>query len=58
VNFPSGSAVKNSSALQETQEMWIQSLAQEDSLEESMATHSNILTWRIPWTEEAGGLML
>ena len=56
VSFPSGSAVKNSSALQETQEMWVQSLAQKDSLEDSMATHSNILTWRIPSTEEPGGL--
>ena len=56
VSFPSGSVVKNASALQETQEMWVQSLAQEDSLEESMATHSSILTWRILWTEEPGGL--
>ena len=36
--------------------MWVQSLSQEDSLEEGMATHSNILIWRIPWTEEPGGL--
>ena len=56
MSFPSGSVVKNASALQETQEMWVQSLAQEDSLEESMATHSSILTWRILWTEEPGGL--
>ena len=38
------------------QEMWIQSLGQEDPLEEGMATHSSILAWRIPWTEESGGL--
>ena len=36
--------------------MWVQSLGQEDSLEESMATHSSILAWRIPWTEEPGRL--
>ena len=36
--------------------MWVQSLGQEDPLEESMATHSSILVWRIPWTEELGGL--
>ena len=36
--------------------MHIQSLGREDPLEEGMATHSSILAWRIPWTEEAGGL--
>ena len=36
--------------------MWVQSLGQEDSLEEGMATHSSILAWRIPWTKEPGGL--
>ena len=35
----------------------VQSLAQEDSLKESMTTHSSILAWRIPWTEEPGGLL-
>ena len=35
---------------------WVQSLGQEDPLEEAMATHSSILAWRIPWTEEPGGL--
>ena len=39
--------------MQETQ---VQSLGQEDALEEDMAAHSNILAWRIPWTEEPGGL--
>ena len=42
--------------MQETQETQIQSLGQEDPLEEGMATHSNILAWRTPWTEEPGGL--
>ena len=37
-------------------ETWVQSLGQEDSLEKGMATHSSILAWRIPWTEESGGL--
>ena len=36
--------------------MWVRSLDQEDPLEEGMATHSNILAWRVPWTEEPGGL--
>ena len=42
--------------LPEMQEMWVQSLGQEDPLEKGMATHSSILAWRIPWTEEPGGL--
>ena len=37
-------------------ETWVKSLSWEDSLEEGMATHSSILAWRIPWTEEPGGL--
>ena len=45
--------VKNLPAMQET---WVQSLGQEDPLEKEMATHSSILAWRIPWTEESGGL--
>ena len=36
--------------------MQVQSLGQEDTLKEGMATHSSILAWRIPWTEEPGGL--
>ena len=36
--------------------MWVQSPGREDPLEEDMATHSNILAWRIPWTEQLGGL--
>ena len=42
--------------MQEMQETWVQSLGQEDALEEEMATHSSILAWRIPWTEEPGGI--
>ena len=42
--------------MQETQETQAQSLVQEDSLEKEMATHSSILAWKIPWTEESGGL--
>ena len=37
-------------------ETWVRSLVWEDPLEEEMATHSSILAWRIPWTEELGGL--
>ena len=48
--------VKSLPAMQEPQEMWIQSLGQEDPLERSMATHSSILAWKIPWPEEPGGL--
>ena len=46
--------VKNVPAMWET---WVQSLGWEDPLEEGMATHSSILAWRIPWTEEPGGLL-
>ena len=42
--------------MQEVQEPQVQSLNQEDPLEEEMATHSSILAWEIPWTEEPGGL--
>ena len=48
--------VKNLPAIQGTPEMWVRSLGQEDPLEEEMATQSNILAWKIPWTEESGGL--
>ena len=43
--------------MQETQETQVQSLAREDPLEKEMATHSSILAWEIPWTEEPGGSM-
>ena len=56
VGFPGSSMVKNLPAMQEMQETWVQSLGREDPLEEGMVTHSSILAWRIPWTEEAGGL--
>ena len=45
--------VNNLSAVQQT---WVRSLCWEDPLEKGMATHSNILAWRIPWTEEPGEL--
>ena len=45
--------VKNLPAMQE---VWVQSLGQEDPLEEEMATRSSFLAWRIPWIEESGGL--
>ena len=47
---------KNLPAIQGTLETWAQSLSQKDPLEEEMATHSSILAWKIPWTEEPGGL--
>ena len=51
------SVVKNLPAMQETWlETWVQSLDQEDPVEKEMATHSSILAWKIPWTEEPGGL--
>ena len=58
VTFQSGASliaqsVKNLPAMQET---WVRSLDQEDPLEKEMATHSSILAWRIPGTEEPGGL--
>ena len=52
-SFPGGAVVKNPPAKQET---WVQFLGQEDTLEREMATHSNILAWEIPWTEEPGRL--
>ena len=42
--------------MQESQEVWVQSLGWEDSLEEEMAPHSSILAWKIPWTEEPSRL--
>ena len=47
---------KNLPAMQELQEIWVHFLGQEDPLEEGMAAHSGALAWRIPWTEEPGGL--
>ena len=48
--------VKNLAVNAGDAEMWVQSLGGEDPLEEGMTTHSSILAWRIPWTEEPGGL--
>jgi len=48
--------VKNLPAMQETQEMWLQSLDQKNPFEKEIATHSSILAWRIPWAEEPDGL--
>ena len=48
--------VKNQPAMQETQETQVGSLGQEDPLGEEMSTHSSVLAWRDPWTEEPGGL--
>ena len=45
--------VKNLPAMQEP---WVGSLGREDPLEKGMATHSSVLAWRVPWTEEPGGL--
>ena len=52
-SYSSGSEVKHSPAMKET---WVQPLGQEDPLEKEMAAHSSILSWRLPWTEEPGGL--
>ena len=54
--FPGGSAVENSPAIQELQEMRVLFQGQEDLLEKCMATHPSILAWRIPWREEPGRL--
>ena len=53
MGFPVGSGVKNLPAMQETR---VQFLGWEDLLEKEMATHSSILAWKIPWTEEPGRL--
>ena len=54
--FPRGSTVKNPPAMQKTQEMQVQFLGWEAPLEKDMATHPSILAWKMPWTEEPGGL--
>ena len=54
---PGGSVVKNQPAMQETrQKPQVRSLGGEETLEKEMVTHSSILAWEIPWTEEPGGL--
>ena len=56
MGFPCGSVLENPPAIQETQEMQVRSLGQEDPLEKEMATHPSILAWRIPMDRGAGGL--
>ena len=53
INVGYAQSVKNLPAMQET---WVRFLGQEDPLEKEMANHSSILAWKIPWTEEPGGL--
>ena len=53
MGFPGGSVVTNLPAMQETR---VQSLGREDPLEKETATHSSILAWKTPWTEEPGSL--
>ena len=54
--FPASLVAQTVKNLPEMQDTWVQSLGWEDPLEEGVATHSSILAWRIPWTEELGGL--
>ena len=54
--IPHGSMLKNPTAMQGTQDTQVQSMGWKDPLEEEMATHSSIRAWKIPWTEEPGGL--
>ena len=54
--FPSGSVDKEPACNAGDSVMWVRSLAREDLLDEGMAMHSSILAWKIPWTEEPGGL--
>ena len=49
--------VRELDPIQETHEMWVQSLGRKDPLEEGTVAHSSILAWRIPWTEEPGWLL-
>ena len=53
--FPGSLVVKNPPANAGDKRLWVPFLGQEDLLKEKMATHSDILAWRIPWTEEPGG---
>ena len=55
-SIPGGSVVKNLTAMQKMQDMWVRSLGWEDPLKKGIAIDSSILAWRIPWTDEAGGL--
>ena len=53
LGFPGGSVIKN---LPAKEKMWIPSLGQKDPLKKEMATHSSVLAWEVPWTEESGRL--
>ena len=55
-DFPGAASGKEPACQCRRHEMWVQSLGQEDPLEEGMATHSSILAWRISWIEQPGGL--
>ena len=57
LGFLGGAAVKNLPVGKETQEMQVRSLSREDPLEEGLASHSSILAWRIPGTEEFGRVL-
>ena len=57
LGFSGGAVIKNSPANQEIRETCVQFLGQEEPLEKEMTIHSSILAWRIPWTEEPGGLL-
>ena len=54
--MPNGSAVKTLPVMQGMQDRRVQPLSWEDFLEEEMATHSSVLAWKVPWTEEPGGI--
>ena len=56
MGFPGGASAKEPACQCRRHETWVQSLGQEDPMEEGMAAHSSVLAWRIPWTEEPGGL--
>ena len=55
MDFPSGSVVKTLPAVQGMQNTQVRSLGQKEPLEKGMASHSSILAWKIPWTEEPAG---
>jgi len=57
MGFPGGTVVKNPLMIQETQETQVRSLDQQDPVEKEMATHTSILVWKIPWTEDPGSLV-
>ena len=56
LGFPGGTGLKSHLPMQDTKKTQVQSLGQEDPLERGMATHSSVLAWKIPWTNESDGL--